>query len=262
MDILKRSAELHFFLANRKNFVRVYLSIGVISMNVITIVVILLIVLCGWRGFRRGLFRSVLVAGALILSMVLSHFATPYVSRFLTEQTDIDDRIEAYIITTLELKVEQAAASRAEEMSVIEKLQIPEKLKDKMSTDNNSVIYQQLDITGFYEYIARYLTNIVMNSLAFIVIQVALTLSLWILLFTSDYMKEIPILNGLDKTGGLLLGLLQALAIIWCAFVFAALIGNTELGMKIYAQIIESPILTFLYDHNLLLKTITGVIGG
>jgi len=61
--------------------------------------------------------------------------------------------------------------------------------------------------------------------------------------------------------GGVLLGLVQALAIIWSVFVLISLFGNTEFGMQLYDQISGNFILNYLYEHNLLLNTITKIAG-
>ena len=230
-------------------------------MNILLIIVIIITGLCVWRGFARGLFRTVLIAGATILAMVLSAYATPYVSEALKNYTQIDEKMTDYIVSTLELNTEQLITTKTEEMTAIDNLRVPEALKMALVNHNNSSMYDLLGIHGFYEYIAQYLTGFFINCLAYVVIQVVLTVFLMILLYSTNLLKEIPIINGIDKMGGVLLGLVQALAIIWSVFVLISLFGNTEFGMQLYDQISGNFILNYLYEHNLLLNTITKIAG-
>lgn len=226
------------------------------EVNTLTIVILIITGLCVWRGFSRGLFQTILVAGATILAIVLSGYATPYVSEGLRKYTNIDEKIEEYIITTLELDITQDSTSKNEEMAVIDSLPIPDALKMAVINNNNSDVYNQWNITGFYDYIDQYLSGIVINCLSFILVQVILTIVFLILLYTSHRLTDIPILHGIDKIGGIILGLVQALAIVWSLFIFISLIGNTPLGMDAYAQISESKILNLLYENNWLLDII------
>lgn len=228
-------------------------------MNVVAIVVLAILALCVWRGWSRGLFRTVLVAGATILAIVAANYATPYVSVALQKCTPLDEKIEAYIIETLEINVLQDSSSKNEEMTVIDDLQIPEALKMALINNNNENAYIRLKVTSFYAYIAHYLCQIVMNCISFVFVQLCITIGLMILIYTSQALTEIPIINGIDKGGGVTLGIVQALAIVWSAFIFISILGNTPLGITIYGQIVENKALSFLYDHNLILDTITNV---
>lgn len=229
-------------------------------MNVLLILILIITGLCVWRGFSRGMFRSVLVAGATILAIILSRYATPYVSDALQKYTKIDEKIEASVVETLRIEASDHELTKNEQMQWIEDLPIPEALKMAVINNNNSVTYEKMSISNFYEYVAHYLCCIVMNCLAFVSIQVILTVGLLLLVYLSNVLTtEIPILYGMDKTGGVVLGLLQALAIIWSIFVFVSLIGNTSLGMMAYEQINRNWALSFIYEHNLLLDTVTNI---
>ena len=228
-------------------------------MNIVAIVVLVIIGLCVWRGYNRGLFQTVLVAGATILAIVAANYATPYVSATLQKLTPLDEKVEEYIIHTLDIDVLQNDTSKNEEMTLIDELPIPDALKMALINNNNEDAYSKLNVSGFYEYVAHYLAQIVLNCIAFVLIQLAITIALMILIYTSQILTEIPILNGIDKGGGIVLGILQALAIIWSAFIFISIIGNTPLGINIYAQITDNRLLSFLYDNNLILHTITNI---
>lgn len=229
------------------------------TMNVLSIILLIIAGICIWQGYARGLFQSVLVSGATILAIVLSMYATPYVSKALQEYTSINEKIETAIVKQLDLDITKEESTRIEEMQLIDELPCPEILKMAIVNNNNSEVYEGFNVKGFQEYLAHYLSCIMMNGIAFVVMQIVISIALFVLVHVTKALTEIPIIHGIDKTGGICLGLIQALAIIWSLFVVISLFGNTELGMKAFMQINENPVLSFLYDHNWLMNTITNV---
>lgn len=228
-------------------------------MNIVGIIIIVIAVVCVWRGYVRGLFRSVLVAGATILAMVLAAYGTPYVSKALQQYTEIDEKIEQSIIEQFELDIAQGDSTKNEQMLVIDTLPCPEVLKLAVINNNNSDVYEGLNVQNFNEYLAHYMSCIVMNCMAFAIIEFALIVGLFLVLHASKILTEIPVLHGIDKFGGVMLGLLQTLAIIWSLFIVVSLLGNTPLGINAFAQISSNPVLNFLFEHNWLLDKMTSI---
>ena len=162
------------------------------------------------------------------------------------------------MIQKLQLDPTQEDGKTAQ-MQIIDELPFPEGMKLAVINNNNTETYLAFQVENFQAYLAHYLAYVAVNSLSFILIQLAIMILFSILLHISKDMAEIPILHGIDKTGGVLLGAIQALAIIWSVFVLLAAIGNTAVGLWAYSGICDSPVLSFLYDHNLLLNTITNM---
>lgn len=227
-------------------------------MNVFAIVLIIIIGLCLWRGYARGLFRSILVAGAMVLSLVGATYGTPMVSRWVQNHTRLNEQIESHIIEHMQLNILQEDDKTAQ-MQRIEDLPLPEAMKLAIINNNNTSSYEVFQVGNFQAYLAHYLASVTINALAFIAVQLMLGIACAILIYITRDMTEIPILHGIDKTGGVVLGAVQALAIIWSIFVFLAVIGNTALGSWAYTAINANPVLNFLYERNLLLDTITDI---
>lgn len=227
-------------------------------MNVFAIILIIIMGVCLWRGFARGLFRSILVAAAMVLSLVGAAYAAPTVSRWIQTHTHLNEQIESHIIESMQLDIHQEDA-KTSQMQIIESLKLPEAMKLAIVNNNNDTVYAAFQVRNFQEYLAHYLAGVAVNALAFIVIQLIITIIVAVLIHIARDMTEIPILHGIDKTGGVILGAVQALAIIWSIFIFLAVIGDTALGNWAYVGICENPVLNYLYERNLLLDTITDI---
>ena len=218
--------------------------------------------ICLWVGYRQGLFRTLLLTIAMVLAIGLSSYACPYVSNALQKYTAIDDKIEAYIIGQWSLDITKQDTTKTEQMQIIDELPFPERIKTAIISNNDNDangIYGGLQVGNFQEYLAKYLTCMMMNALSFLVIQVVITVGLVVLLCVTKVLTEIPILHGIDKAGGICLGAAVALIVIWTGFLFISILGNTQAGIWAFSKINESPVLDLLFSHNLLLDVATNI---
>lgn len=226
-------------------------------MNILGIIVIIITGICVWRGYAHGLFRSIVITGGIILAMVLSAYAAPYVSKALQQYTELDEKLADSITEQLDAYFIQEGS--ANEQILIDSLPLPEALVLAISSNNNSYVYEGLNIQVFEDYLAHYLSCIIINCFSFVIVQLAIIIILFVLLRITKILTEIPILHGMDKAGGMMLGLIQALAIIWSLFILIMLLGNTSLGTAAFEQIRSNPVLEFLFEHNWLLDKMTSI---
>lgn len=226
-------------------------------MNILGIIVIIITGICVWRGYAHGLFRSIVITGGIILAMVLSAYAAPYVSKALQQYTELDEKLAGSITEQLDAYFIQEGS--ANEQILIDSLPLPEALVLAISSNNNSYVYEGLNIQVFEDYLAHYLSCIIINCLSFVIVQLAIIIILFVLLRITKILTEIPILHGMDKAGGMMLGVIQALAIIWSLFILIMLLGNTSLGTAAFEQIRSNPVLEFLFEHNWLLDKMTSI---
>ena len=68
---------------------------------------------------------------------------------------------------------------------------------------------------------------------------------------------KIPVIGGVNKLAGAVVGAGIALIIVWILFILVTLLYNTTVGKACMTDIAASQILTKLYDGNVLMKFIT-----
>ena len=110
-----------------------------------------------------------------------------------------------------------------------------------------------LEATGLNETIAAYLAGAIINLIAFVAVFLILTLVLRFTLFTFDFIANLPVLRGVNKTAGLVLGAAEGLLVIWIGFLLLTVFAGTQTGQGFFAMIGRSSFLTWLYNHNYLL---------
>ena len=75
-----------------------------------------------------------------------------------------------------------------------------------------------------------------------------------------DVVSKLPVLHGINQLAGGLLGLAEGVLLVWISFLLVAVLCNGELGAKFFGLINENQMLLFLYQHNLIMEIVFGLI--
>ena len=229
-------------------------------MNYLLIGVVLFFILVTANGFRKGLLKSVLFCGTTILALFATSQCYQFVGKALNEYTGLGEQIETSIEKSLEMKTnETKKIKRAEQTKKIESLNLPQGIKDALVENNNMDIYKALNVTSFYEYIASYLSKLVINAISYFLTFILSSIIIGLLIRVLDFITEIPILKEINKIGGLCLGAIEGLIGIWIFFLIVTIWGSTTFGETMFRYINDSTVLSFLYDNNIILNFITNM---
>jgi uncharacterized membrane protein required for colicin V production len=227
------------------------------SMNWLLFVVLAILVVNALIGMKVGLIKTVFSLISLVLALILTVWISPLVKDFISDNEKFYDSVTSKVEKMLPFDEEEAKAN--EQVSIIEGLKLPQSIKDSLIENNNSEVYKELSISSFKAYISNYLTGIIFNALAFIITFVAILIILWIISIALDLISKLPLLNQINKTAGLLAGLVHGLIIVWLFFILLTVFGGAEFGQKALEMVEESKVLSIIYNNNFLLGFITGV---
>ena len=84
--------------------------------------------------------------------------------------------------------------------------------------------------------------------LSFILISIAMM----ILIHLLDLVSKLPGVNGINHLGGLVIGLVQGLVVVWILFLFVILLQDSEWGQQMLNSIQENFFLKLLYENNII----------
>lgn len=215
-------------------------------------------------GHYRGFLRQCISVGALVLTLVIVKFATPYVSEQVKQNPQMRQAVSGVMLDVLGLEEGQEAAGGGPsyERAEIEGLNLPQQVKDMLIENNNSEVYSLLGVSQFVEYVGACLADMIL-SWACTIFMFLLT---WVLIHMMvrwlNLLARLPIIHGLNKIAGTFLGLAQGLILLWVGALFLNLFSATPTGMELLAQVEASPWLSFLYHYNMLDVVIQGVLRG
>lgn len=254
-------------------------------MNLLLIVVLLVFILFMIIGYLRGLVKSVCKLVLMIFALLIAYIVTPIATDALIQGTNIDDNIQDKINSRLEKYVSNRVREEAEEMvggvvdnatvdsltakymksdfttneqiKILQEIPFPQFMRDALIEHNNKAEKDRLESRGFFDYIAIYLSRMVLRAIVFFVLLVGLIVIFTIVAKLLSIAAHLPIVNSINRIGGVLFGAAEALLIVWILFVVIAMFANTSAGVELYDQIEQSEFLTKIYDSNLLMSLVT-----
>lgn len=228
------------------------------DINILLIAVLLLMMICGINGYRRGFLRIVISLIGMIAIIATVIVVSPYVSDYLINHTSTYDTIRQKFITIFAENNEQRDNTIQENQNLtIDSYDIPEILKGNLKENNNQEMYQSLMVNVFEDYVSAYLAKMVINAIAFVGLFVVLWIFLWFILLSADIITKIPGLNKINRLLGMLTGLSTALIIVWVFFFIVIVFLGNDVGSAMMKEVKESRLLTFMFNSNYLLRYIT-----
>ena len=204
-------------------------------------------------GHYRGLLRMSVNLLALILSIGIVRMATPWITTYIRENTQLHHTIENALTDAVGLSGDSDETWQPSyQRTVIEQLKLPKQMEEILLENNNSEIYRLLGVDTFLEYVGMYLANMILNTIGGAILFVAVNLTIRVLIRWMDLIARLPILSGINQIAGALLGGIQGLTVLWAGCVLADLCSQTEWAIAVLEQIQQSAWLSFLYHNNLI----------
>jgi uncharacterized membrane protein required for colicin V production len=227
----------------------------VVYMNWLLVIIVAILAVNTLIGLKVGFIKTVFSLVSMILALTLTIWISPMVNNFLKDNEKFYHYISEKVEKVMPLLQEQADGEKQE--AEIEGLKLPKSIKNSLIKHNNAESYKSLAVHNFKGYVNGYLSGIVINALAFIITFIVILILLWIISIALDIISKLPLLNEINKTAGLLAGLLHGLVVVWLFFILLTVFGSYELGQKAMQMIEDSQVLSLIYNNNLLLGFIT-----
>ena len=210
-------------------------------------------------GLRRGFIRKAVSAVSLVITLVLVTYLTPQITTFIQDHTSIHEKLSEKCSEIL-LNSNYNESLKTDQVLIIEDLELPENIKEMLLENNNTESYDLLQVSGFHEYIGAYIANLIINALAYLLSFILIWTALQLLLMALDVVTKLPILRGLNQLAGGALGIVYGVALVWIAFLLVTVLCNGNLGRTFFELIKGNPFLLFLYNQNVIMKIVFGLI--
>ena len=226
-------------------------------MNWLLIIILLILVASGIRGYQNGFIKTAFALVSILIALVVTSIVSPVVSRTIRS----NDTIMQLVMEQMEevIDMDQDIEKKSQKTSFIEDMSLPDSIKKTLIENNNVEAYKAMAVDSFEEYIAQALSVVVINAATYIVCFLVIQILLYVICRVLDLISKLPLLNEVNKTAGLFVGLLSGLIKVWIFFLIITLFSTTTLGANIFSMINGSQVLSFIYDNNLLLKGIINI---
>ena len=178
----------------------------------------LFIILSAWGGHHKGFIRKIVGVLSLALTLIITSVVSPYLHVFLKESTGLYGFLQNSI--------------EGSDMELLDALRV----------------------LGMENAVSGYLADEILRWAAFLIALLLAGVLIRGIVFSLGIVSHLPILHGLNKTAGLLLGFAEGVVLVWIFFVVITVCASTSVGGQLLKMTAQSSILSWLYRNNLLLN--------
>ena len=214
---------------------------------IILIGVIAVLAISGLYGYKRGFVRIVLSMVAMLVTFVLAAILTVPVSAMLAAATPLDENIEESVSGLV-------ADSGVIDEETISNLNLPEQIEEIILEGASEAV------NGFHEYVVSTVSDLILKAITFFVLIIVIYIVVRIVIFMLDFISKLPVINSINKTGGLAVGIAQGLLLVWIGCLVVTAFSDKAWAQEVFAQINANPFLTFIYNNNLIIFFVTKFI--
>lgn len=210
---------------------------------VLDIILIALIALSIFLGYRKGLIKVAVKLFAFLIAVVVTLVLYKPVSNLIIEKTELDEKIENVIIENGTQEIEENAGEVKEDGFIA---YMQEYVGDTVAKTQNEIVTNVAEVVSVKA----------INLIAIIGIFVVTRLALILLTLISDIITKLPIIKQFNKLGGTIYGVLRGLIVVYFILAIAFLIVSAT-GNNTILTLVDSSIITkFMYTNNILLNII------
>lgn len=209
------------------------------------------------RGYKRGVLLVVYSIVAWGVILIAANGLAPKVKEFMVNHTGIYQSIEQSCEKSINDRLSESVdnsldASREYTVGTLQKqgIYLPKQMVDQMESNMAQTGDKIVQESGIGQYIAEYITQFILTGISYFLTMVILSILFGIIKRVISVANQVPVLGGVNKFLGLLLGLVQGVMVVCIILYFVSLISTTGLGNWFYRQIQVNPVLLGLYNAN------------
>lgn len=214
---------------------------------IVDVSIVLIIALTTFLGYRKGLVKVAFSIVSFILALILAFILFKPVSTLIINTTSIDDNLKQTIYENLASK--DLSIENAEELK---EQNIPQSVIDDITEYIQEAGEQTQDEVALF--VSEQLTTTIINIGVALIVFILAKIILFFVKALADLIAKLPILKQLNKTGGVIYGVLKGLIIIYIVLAIITLITPVFNNQAILEAINSSFIGKFMYNNNILLN--------
>lgn len=220
---------------------------------VLDIILIALMGLAIFIGYKKGLVKIILKFVGIILALVLAYiFCTP-LSQFIYNDLGFGIKISESIGE----KISGYINSKTEESNVDEYIVNFEGILSK--EEENELTSEELS-EGIVTNVAEKITMFIIKGASFIIIVILINLCVFIASLIFEGLTNLPVIKTFNKTGGSILSVITTILRIWIALGILYIFEPMGIVTGIVEYIETSTLVALLYNNNILMSIILKTI--
>jgi hypothetical protein len=140
---------------------------------------------------------------------------------------------------------------------LIQDLPLPGALRDLLLTNNTPDIYELLSVQTVEEYIGGFIANMAINIMSMVLVFILVWLLLRIVGNILNIIGRLPVINTLNRLGGLGVGFVLGMLVVWLGLTIVGVLFATPANPQVNEWLDGSMIARWLYENNWFLGFVT-----
>lgn len=206
----------------------------------IDIIVVALIALSVFLGYRKGFIELSVKLLAFLIALVITLILYKPISNLIINNTQIDENIQNTILD----KVNGNSTETENENSKTQENNTKESnIVENVANEMKAEILPQA---------ARDLSINIINAGIIIILYILIRIALKFVTVIANLVAKLPIIKQINKLGGVIYGLLRGLLLIYVILLIISFVGKVNPENKIHKQIEETNLTKAMYEHNII----------
>lgn len=233
--------------------------------NAFLIIVALILIGCTVLGGIKGFVHTIFTMFSLFIIIMLTGVLSPYVADYINGHTDVPKSIHSKVEEKINLKEKISSDSSANRNDLIDKMDMPEQLKEVIKEKSQAAgdafsatteAASEKLVTGIYDRI----TDLIVSAIAYLFTFAVVGVIVLIAGILLDIVSKLPGIKQANAILGVIVGFVQGYLAVSVVYIAAVAFAATELGASVISQVAESDILTWFYNHNIVVDIVFGML--
>ncbi|MBP5177959.1 MAG: CvpA family protein [Lachnospiraceae bacterium] len=233
--------------------------------NAFLIIVALILIGCTVLGGIKGFVHTIFTMFSLFIIIMLTGVLSPYVADYINGHTDVPKSIHSKVEEKINLKEKISSDSSANRNDLIDKMDMPEQLKEVIKEKSQAAgdafsatteAASEKLVTGIYDRI----TDLIVSAIAYLFTFAVVGVIVLIAGILLDIVSKLPGIKQANAILGVIVGFVQGYLAVSVVYIAAVAFAATELGASVISQVAESEILTWFYNHNIVVDIVFGML--
>ncbi len=251
-------------------------------MGLILIIVLALFAIFGYMGWKKGIIKMALSIVSIVVTMLGTVILVPVTAKLIKNNTgmykslynkvyavlDADKDISGaldQVVDDTQGNMAQGNNSQLEKYvsDAMDMIDFPESIKKQITSaitqSDLDMVFEQGALSAkeaVVSILAYRLTSVIFNAILYMIVFIVIFIVLRVVFIATGIFAKLPVINEINKTAGLVVGLVEGLLVVWILFTVITACAGNAWASQMLEDIGSNKLLEFIYNHNLILKIV------
>jgi len=219
-------------------------------MNTLDIIIIVIVLISGINGLVRGLIKTLFGLTALLIAVIVTWMFTSPISQVIIDETSFDEMISEQVVELLNIEeITLVNLDTPQAVQTLNDLALPGNIIESLVESYTPQLISSFDFESMGDYVGSSIAVMAVKALVFVVLFIIITITLNAVATLLDLIARLPVLKQMNRLGGLGLGVIVGVVIIWIAGIGLSFVISIQ-STQALSELIETSVLAKIFYYN------------